>query len=67
VKVNGAIWFSLLRGGSAGLPGPVPRWGGGRADGPPQELIDRANLVTEMREVKHYYQAGVLAQAGIEH
>jgi len=32
----------------------------------PQELIDRADLVTEMREVKHYYQAGVPARAGIE-
>jgi cob(I)alamin adenosyltransferase len=32
----------------------------------PQELIDRADLVTEMREVKHYYQQGVQARAGIE-
>jgi cob(I)alamin adenosyltransferase len=32
----------------------------------PQEIIERADLVTEMREVKHYYQQGVLAREGIE-
>jgi cob(I)alamin adenosyltransferase len=32
----------------------------------PQALIDRADLVTEMREVKHYYQQGVMARLGIE-
>ena len=32
----------------------------------PQALIDRADLVTEMREVKHYYQQGVTARIGIE-
>lgn len=32
----------------------------------PQELIERADLVTEMREVKHYYQQGVEARKGIE-
>jgi cob(I)alamin adenosyltransferase len=32
----------------------------------PQEIIDRANLVTEMREIKHYYQFGVPARKGIE-
>ena len=32
----------------------------------PQELMDRADLVTEMREIKHYYNAGVDARAGIE-
>lgn len=30
------------------------------------ELIERADLVTEMREVKHYYQKGVKARRGIE-
>lgn len=25
----------------------------------PQELMDQADLGTEMREVKHWYQAGV--------
>ncbi|NLA99704.1 MAG: cob(I)yrinic acid a,c-diamide adenosyltransferase [Methanomicrobiales archaeon] len=32
----------------------------------PQEIIDAADLVTEMREVKHYYHEGVEARAGIE-
>ena len=32
----------------------------------PEELIARADLVTEMREVKHYYVQGVPARRGIE-
>ena len=32
----------------------------------PQELIEIADLVTEMREVKHYYQQGVLSRDGID-
>ena len=32
----------------------------------PQELIDFADLVTEMREIKHPFQQGVKAQPGIE-
>ncbi len=32
----------------------------------PKELIDSADLVTEMREIKHYYTKGVLARDGIE-
>lgn len=32
----------------------------------PQELVDAADLVTEMKEIKHYYQQGVLARKGIE-
>lgn len=31
-----------------------------------EELIDRADLVTEMREVKHYYRDGVQARRGFE-
>ena len=34
-------------------------------DAPP-ELIEFADLVTEMREVKHPYQSGIRAQPGIE-
>lgn len=30
------------------------------------KIIDRADLVTEMSEVKHYYQKGVQARKGIE-
>jgi cob(I)alamin adenosyltransferase len=32
----------------------------------PQELIDAADLVTEMKEVKHPFNAGIYAQQGIE-
>lgn len=31
-----------------------------------ERLIDKADLVTEMREVRHYYKAGVPARVGIE-
>ncbi len=34
--------------------------------GAPQEVIDRADLVTEMREIKHPYQKGHLAQKGFD-
>jgi cob(I)alamin adenosyltransferase len=33
----------------------------------PQELYGEADLVTEMREIKHYYNAGVRARKGIEY
>jgi len=32
----------------------------------PDSLLERADLVTEMREVKHYYSKGVHARNGIE-
>jgi cob(I)alamin adenosyltransferase len=32
----------------------------------PPGLIEEADLVTEMQEVKHYYQKGVTARKGIE-
>ena len=31
-----------------------------------QRLLERADLVTEMKEVKHYYNRGVMARVGIE-
>ncbi|MBQ3033692.1 MAG: cob(I)yrinic acid a,c-diamide adenosyltransferase [Deferribacterales bacterium] len=31
-----------------------------------QEVMDKADLVTEMREIKHYYNNGVEARVGIE-
>jgi len=34
--------------------------------GAPPELIERAELVTEMREIKHPYQQGLFAQKGID-
>lgn len=32
----------------------------------PKELIDMADLVTEMKEIKHYYNEGIEARKGIE-
>ncbi|MBU5436634.1 cob(I)yrinic acid a,c-diamide adenosyltransferase [Tissierella sp. MSJ-40] len=32
----------------------------------PKEIIDLADLVTEMKEIKHYYNEGVEARKGIE-
>jgi cob(I)alamin adenosyltransferase len=34
--------------------------------GAPQKLIDAADLVTEMREIKHPFAKGIYAQQGIE-
>ncbi len=33
----------------------------------PDEIVEKADLVTEMREVKHYMQSGVPARKGIEY
>ena len=32
----------------------------------PDYLVDKADLVTEMKEIKHPYQQGILAQKGID-
>lgn len=32
----------------------------------PEEIIELADLVTEMREIKHYYEKGIMARSGIE-
>lgn len=32
----------------------------------PQEIMEFADLVTEMKEIKHYYEEGVLSRRGIE-
>ncbi len=34
--------------------------------GAPREIVEAADLVTEMREIKHYYAKGVDARAGVE-
>ena len=34
--------------------------------GAPEKVVEKADLVTEMREIKHYYQQGVQAREGIE-
>jgi len=33
----------------------------------PRAVVEAADLVTEMREIKHYYQQGRMARDGIEH
>jgi cob(I)alamin adenosyltransferase len=45
-------------------PGDVELVVTGRGADP--RVIDRADLVTEMKAVKHYYQTGVAARVGIE-
>lgn len=32
----------------------------------PEKIIEKANLVTEMKEIKHYYKEGVPARKGVE-
>lgn len=32
----------------------------------PEEIIEFANLVTEMKDIKHYFNEGVMARTGIE-
>jgi cob(I)alamin adenosyltransferase len=68
-EVNVAIWFGLLDVEEVlafleQRPKQVELVLTGRRA--PEELIRRADLVTEMREVKHYYQQGVGARNGIE-
>ena len=31
-----------------------------------EQVIEKADLVTEMREIKHPYQKGILAQQGVD-
>jgi cob(I)alamin adenosyltransferase len=68
-EVNVALWFGLLAVKEVlafldERPERVDLILTGRRA--PQELIDRADLVTEMREIKHYYAQGVAAREGIE-
>lgn len=35
--------------------------------GAPPELLEAADLVTEMKEVKHYYRQGVVGRDGVEY
>jgi cob(I)alamin adenosyltransferase len=30
------------------------------------QILNRADLITEMRQVKHYHEQGILARAGID-
>jgi len=34
--------------------------------GAPPEIVEAADLVTEMREIRHYYSKGVDARVGVE-
>ncbi len=68
-EVNVTVWFGLLTVDKVlafldERPAHVEVILTGRRA--PQELIERADLVTEMRELKHYYEQGVAARKGIE-
>jgi cob(I)alamin adenosyltransferase len=68
-EVNVTVWFGLLNVHAVlalldERPAQVELILTGRRA--PAELIARADLVTEMREVKHYYTEGVSARKGIE-
>nr|WP_201766920.1 cob(I)yrinic acid a,c-diamide adenosyltransferase [Chrysiogenes arsenatis] len=68
-EINCAVWFGLI---------PVDDVVDLIAKKPPctelvltgryadEKVIEKADLVTEMREIKHYYQVGVDARVGIE-
>lgn len=68
-EINMAVWFDLVPLEAVlelieRRPANVELvFTGRRAD---DAVIDRADLVTEMREVKHYYSKGVPARKGIE-
>ena len=68
-ELNMALYFGLLKREAvedflAKLPQTVELVLTGRCA--PDWLIERADLVTEMQEVKHYYQKGIEARLGIE-
>jgi len=68
-EINGAVWFGLLDVTDIlelikSKPPKVELvLTGRRAD---EQVIAAADLVTEMTEIKHYYQQGVQARVGIE-
>jgi len=68
-EVNGAIWFGLIDVERVlqlikDKPAHVELVLTGRSAD--ERLIEAADLVTEMCEIKHYYQQGVPARVGIE-
>jgi len=68
-EANVAVWFDLLSVDDLldlikKKPDHVELVFTGRKADP--KLIEAADLVTEMREIKHYYTQGVLARTGIE-
>jgi cob(I)alamin adenosyltransferase len=69
-EVNVALWFGLLTEDAVlnlidERPPAVELVLTGRRA--PQWLLDKADLVTEMKEVRHYYNDGVEARKGIEY
>ena len=68
-EINGAAWFGLIGVDDvlaliASRPQQVELVLTGRSAD--QRVIEAADLVTEMVEVKHYFQAGVQGRTGIE-
>ena len=68
-EANIAVYFSLLTVEDLlalidGKPDSVELVFTGRKADP--RLLERADLVTEMKEVKHYYREGIVARDGIE-
>ncbi len=68
-EINGAVWFGILSVDDLlemieSKPSRVELVLTGRSAH--SRVIEAADLVTEMREVKHYYQQGVDARIGIE-
>jgi cob(I)alamin adenosyltransferase len=68
-EINTAHFFYLVSTAEmldliARKPGGVELIFTGRAC--PPEVMDAADLVTEMKEIKHYWRAGVAARDGIE-
>jgi cob(I)alamin adenosyltransferase len=68
-EINGAAWFGLIDVEDIlALMAAKPRkvelvLTGRNAD---ERVMGKADLVTEMREIKHYFQSGVQARNGIE-
>jgi len=68
-EINTAVWFGLVTEDAVleflrNRPHNVEIILTGRYA--PKVFIDYADLVSEMKEIKHYYQKGVLARDGIE-
>ncbi|MCM0084203.1 cob(I)yrinic acid a,c-diamide adenosyltransferase [Geomonas sp. Red32] len=68
-EINGAAWFDLVTVDEilaliAAKPGGVELVLTGRSAD--ERVMEAADLVTEMREVKHYFRQGVPARVGIE-
>ena len=68
-EINGAVWFGLIPLEAVldllpAKPLAVELVLTGRSAD--ERVIAAADLVTEMREIKHYYQQGVQARIGIE-